>query len=116
MTAPLVLRFFQPDPAVIVAGCDRDALARAHVAGTSFLVLIGPPGPIGPAGPEAPPYEHVQASASAIWTVNHNRGARPLVQVLTPGGAEVEAEILHVSDNQFQVKFSQPFAGTAIAR
>lgn len=50
MSAPLVLRFFQPDPAVMVAGCDRDALARAHVAGSSFLVLIGPPGRQGDPG------------------------------------------------------------------
>jgi hypothetical protein len=58
-------------------------------------------------------YVHVQASAAAEWTVNHNLGRRPLVAVTTIGGIEVETDVLHVSDSQARLTFASAFAGRA---
>jgi Major tropism determinant N-terminal domain len=51
---------------------------------------------------------------SLNWTVNHNLGFRPAVTVLSPGGAEVWAEVIHASVNQALVYFDAPYAGVAI--
>lgn len=76
----------------------------------------GPAGPVGPAGPGAEVFEYSPPTAQAEWVLNHNFGRRPVVQVLSPGGFEVEAEVAHVSTNQARVYFNQPQQGTAIAR
>jgi len=73
-------------------------------------VIIGPPGRDGGAGA----YEHVQASASVSWTVNHNLGRWPAaVTVVTTGGVEVTSDVTHVSINQTTIAFARPFAGRA---
>lgn len=58
-------------------------------------------------------YVHTQLAPAATWIINHNRGAVPTCTVCSPGGAEVEAEVLHVSLNQTQVLFVAPASGTA---
>ena len=58
-------------------------------------------------------YEHTQSVAAATWTVNHNLGFKPYVQVLSNGGAEVEVEVVHISVNQLQIYFINAFAGYA---
>lgn len=84
---------------------------------TSFYSgLVGPAGPAGPAGPVAEVFEYSPPTAQAEWVLNHNFGRLPVVQVLSPGGFEVEAEVAHVSLNQARVYFNQPQQGTAIAR
>jgi hypothetical protein len=56
---------------------------------------------------------HVQTTASALWTINHNFGYRPSVTLLTSGGAEMDASIIHASDNQVLVTFTTPQTGSA---
>lgn len=75
----------------------------------------GVPGPAG-AGNASAPFTFVQASASALWTVNHNLGWTPLVELLTAGGQVLDALITHISVNQFTVTFNAPTAGRALAR
>lgn len=53
-----------------------------------------------------------QSSASATWTVNHNLGVRPTATILSPGGVEVEATVVHISVNQLQVLFASPQTGS----
>ncbi len=80
---------------------------------------IGPPGPEGPQGPVGPMggyYEHVQASASSEWIVNHNLGYNPVIEVLSPGGLTVVVEIQHMTTNQARVYFLTPQTGKAIVR
>ncbi len=82
--------------------------------------LRGPPGTTGPKGErgvrgysgagETPIYERT-CEASATWTVNHNLGRRPSVSLVTPGGAEFDAEVVHVSENQLVVYLAAPAAG-----
>lgn len=58
-------------------------------------------------------YVHTQASASATWTVNHNLGFRPAVEVLDAGGQKVHVAVVHTSVNQTVISANTPFTGTA---
>ena len=80
----------------------------------------GVPGPAGPAGPAgvagaagAPAYVHVQAVASDTWTINHNLGYRPSVELLSDGGMEFYGDVLHVSANDVICSFLAPVSGLA---
>jgi hypothetical protein len=78
-------------------------------------IVIEVEGPQGPAGaPGGMPYEHIQAPESTTWIVNHNLGHRPVVAVLDIGGAEIEADVRHMSLNQCRVYLSVPAVGTVI--
>lgn len=94
----------QPDSSVLVE--------EVEVVEVVALCEQGPPGPPGISANAA--YQHTQASASDVWTVNHNLGFRPAVSALSPGGKEMWAEILHTSNNQFIVYFDSPTTGIAI--
>lgn len=59
------------------------------------------------------PYTHTQSSASSTWTINHNFGVKPLVAIINSGGNEVEAQLVHTSNNQVIAYFSTPVAGIA---
>lgn len=68
-------------------------------------------------GWQAPPsgasFTHSQGSAAATWTVNHNLGVRPAVEVRTTGGQVVVADVLHASADQVLISFATAVAGTA---
>jgi hypothetical protein len=85
----------------------RGAARTRIIAGSRGL--RGQPG----SGGAAVSYTHTQASPLAQWTVNHNLGARVLVAVFSPGGVEVEADIVHVSTNQCLINFASPQSGSA---
>jgi hypothetical protein len=74
------------------------------------IVMQGVPGPQGPAG-TITDYTATFASAASTWIVNHNLGREPAIQVLTPGGMEMEAAVVHVSVNQAQINFASPQTG-----
>lgn len=73
----------------------------------------GAPGKPGPPGANGAGYVHSQQSADTQWVVNHNLGVRPSVSVTDTGGAELDAEVLHVSLNQLFILFNTPMAGLA---
>lgn len=62
----------------------------------------------------APSYTHDQPAAAAEWIVNHNLATWPAVRVMTVGGVEMLAEVLHTSANQLRIYFDQPTAGRAV--
>jgi hypothetical protein len=64
-----------------------------------------------PAGIE--PHVHTQSSPLAEWIINHNRGVPLGATVFSPGGAEVEVEVVAVSPNQTRIYFVVPATGTA---
>lgn len=85
-----------------------------HVDGRDTVVRAGSAmGVQGPPGTSGASYTHTQAVASSVWTINHNLGFRPAITLLTDGGAVIDAEIGHASDNAAVVTLSQPLAGTA---
>lgn len=80
-----------------------------------FSLTVGLPGPQGPPGPSgAAFYEHVQSTPLQVWTVAHNLGHYPDVNVYTAGGVLIETpEVANLSVNVLEIRFSTPFAGTA---
>jgi hypothetical protein len=69
--------------------------------------------PSGPPGPPAPSYSHQQSEASATWTINHNLGFRPSVELLDNANREIDGAVYHTSLNQAVAMFTRPVAGTA---
>lgn len=82
-----------------------DLLAQAGAAGAD--------GKDAAAGLGTETYIHTQTAAATTWTINHNLGFRPAIELFDAGGAEFEAEVLHVSDNQAMVYLATPYAGSA---
>ncbi len=73
----------------------------------------GAPGAPGPAGPAGATFEHTQGSALATWTINHNLGFKPSIQLYRVGDVQIVGEVIHVSVNQALAMFSEPVSGYA---
>ena len=58
-------------------------------------------------------YVHVQASASATWTVNHTLGGYPSVTVVDTASTTVIGEVSYISTSQVRISFTAPFSGYA---
>lgn len=58
-------------------------------------------------------YDHSQPTPASTWTINHNLGFKPSVDVFDAGSREVNVEVLHTSVNQTLVLFVAPNAGFA---
>ncbi|WP_279480222.1 hypothetical protein [Aureimonas sp. SK2] len=78
-------------------------------------LVAGVPGPRGPGatGDGVTFYDHVQATPTTVWTIAHNLGFRPSVTILSTGGAEMRADVRHLSDDVLTVVFLLPTAGSA---
>lgn len=74
----------------------------------------GPKGDKGDTGQAGSTHEHHQTVAAANWVVNHNLGFRPAVTILSVGGAQMLAEVIHASLNQVLVYFDEPMTGLAV--
>lgn len=83
------------------------------IVGQVLDVIEGPGGPMGAKGPAGTSYEHLQPSASAEWIINHNLGVRPSITVLSPGGVELLADVVHLTANQARVYLAAPMSGSA---
>lgn len=107
---------------------ETDALNTLTVEGDPTIVLTetatGPQGPAGPTGatgaqgPAGPATNstvvHDQASASATWTITHNQGRYPTIDIIDSAGNHVIGDIKHNSVNQLVATFDNAFAGKAI--
>jgi hypothetical protein len=74
----------------------------------------GPKGDKGDTGQAGTTHEHYQTTASSTWVVNHNLGFRPAVTILSVGGTQMLAEVIHASLNQVLVYFDEPMTGLAV--
>lgn len=77
------------------------------------IVEVITPGVQGPSGAGGARYIHTQSSPSSTWTINHNLGYNPSITLLSTGGVEIEAGIIHSNLNQVLVSFVIPMTGTA---
>lgn len=68
-------------------------------------------GPQGPAGGTAFVYQ--QAAPATTWTINHNLGYKPSVELLDSGSQEIDGDVSHPSDNQTVVTLNPASAGLA---
>lgn len=59
------------------------------------------------------PFVFRQQQPSSVWTIAHNLGYKPSVSVVSDGGSEILAEVVHLSDNVLRVLFSSPASGWA---
>lgn len=67
-----------------------------------------------PDGTQYGRHGHTQDVPMVTWTVNHNLGFRPNINLYSAGGREMMAEVLHTSLNQTLVYFDNPTAGSAV--
>ena len=74
---------------------------------------VTPRGPPGTSGAAFSGYDHEQASAATVWTVNHNLGFRPDVATYRLGGTEMKGAVQHLSLNTVRITFNSPVAGYA---
>lgn len=58
-------------------------------------------------------YVHQQSAPAGTWTINHNLGFRPSVELLDSGGQEIDGEVSHPTVNQTVVALSPATAGLA---
>lgn len=56
---------------------------------------------------------HLQSAPASTWTINHNLGYRPAVEILDSGGQEIEANVSHPTANQAVVQLNPATAGIA---
>jgi hypothetical protein len=99
------------DPTIVLTETATGPQGAAGPAGAA-----GAAGPQGPAGPAADNLTvvHDQASASATWTINHNQGRYPSIDIIDSAGNHVIGDIKHNSVNQVVATFDNAFAGKAI--
>ena len=79
--------------------------------GDTTVVTITTAGPQGPGGVVA--FVHIQTSPSTTWTINHNLGFRPSVELLDSGSQEIDGAIAHPTTNQTVVTLNPATAGLA---
>jgi hypothetical protein len=80
--------------------------------GDTTVVTVTTAGPQGPGG-SGTAYVHTQASPATTWTINHNLGFRPSVELLDSGSQEIDGAIAHPTVNQTVVTLNPATAGLA---
>jgi hypothetical protein len=76
-------------------------------------IILRTPGVAGPPGPPSSSYVYLQATPSATWSIAHNLGFRPSVQVFDSGSQKIEGDVSHSSLNTVSIMFAVPTAGFA---
>ena len=108
-------------PDYVITARNEVAVAAAIGDGNDIAVTVQTGDPItltvqagatGPPGSSAS-YLHTQSSPASTWTVNHNLGTRPAVEVRDTGGNEILAGVTHASANQVLISFVSAKTGTA---
>jgi len=96
---------------VLVTEQSSTAVVTVPITSTVTAITVGPQGGLGSGGNAA--YEFVQAAPATTWTINHNLGFRPSVEILDAGSQEIDGEISHPSVNQTVVTLNPASAGLA---
>lgn len=79
-----------------------------NATNTSQLVNDGESG-----NPFISAYTHSQGLPSTVWTINHNLGRRPSVNVEDSAGSIMEGAVDHIDDNNLVITFNNGFSGEA---
>jgi len=93
---------------VTVTENGSSTVVTVPVTSTVTAITEGPQGPAGGAA-----YVHVQSASATVWTINHNLGYRPSVELLDTGNQEIDGDIAHPSINQTVVTLNPASAGLA---
>jgi hypothetical protein len=65
------------------------------------------------AADEGAAFVFTQSVAASTWTINHNLGYVPSVEIFDSGSQEIEADVSHPSVNTAVIVFAVPIAGFA---
>lgn len=99
---------------VVVVQDRRPTVVVLNRQTVAEIAARGPQGERGPPGTPATGAGTDFPQSSALqWTINHNFGYRPSVELIDESGREFDAEIQHLSVNTVRVTFLAPTAGTA---
>lgn len=93
---------------VTVTENGSSTVVTVPVTSTVTAVTQGPQGPSGAAA-----FVYQQAAPAATWTINHNLGYKPSVELLDSGSQEIDGDVSHPSDNQTVVTLNPASAGLA---
>ena len=111
VTVPVVSTVLATDTnTLVVTESDNSAIVTVPVTSTVSVIAVGPQGPQGAVGAG---YDFVQSSPSASWTINHNLGYKPGVDVYDSGSQQIQAEVSHTSVNQTVILLTASTAGFA---
>jgi hypothetical protein len=95
---------------VTVTEDGSSTVVTVPVTSTVTAVTAGPQGPPGTSGAG---YDFIQSSSSATWTINHNLGFKPGVDVYDSGSQQIQAEVSHTSVNQTVILLTVSTTGFA---
>lgn len=68
---------------------------------------------IGPQGSAGAGFVFTQPSSASSWTINHNLGFKPSVDVYDSGSQQIQVEVSHASINQTVILLTASTAGFA---
>ena len=94
-------------PNVLAVGTVTVGTAAVTITGTApsqTLNFVLPPGAS---------YIHNQSTSASTWTISHNLGFFPSVNVVDNGGNMVIGDVLYITENQVSISFSASFGGKA---
>ena len=92
---------------ITVTDSGSNTVVAVPVTSTVTATTAGPQGPAG-AG-----YLHQQTTSSTTWTINHNLGFRPAVELFDSGSQEIEGDVAHPSINQAIITVNPATTGSA---
>lgn len=98
---------------VTVQGGQQTTVQVDRTTAVQVAAGVGPRGPAGPSGADQDSFNFVQATPAMQWSISHNLGRRPIVELLSAGGMEIDADVVHLSADQVLVNFVIPTAGSA---
>lgn len=101
------------DYKVVIIEEETNVTTVVSAPSPSLVITAVEVGPQGPQGPPGEAYVFQQLSASATWTINHNLGFKPSVELLNSGSQEIEGDVVHTSVNQTVISFTSPVLGSA---
>jgi hypothetical protein len=93
---------------VTVTENGSSTVVTVPVTSTVTAITQGPQGPSGAAA-----FVYQQAAPATTWTINHNLGYKPSVELLDSGSQEIDGDVSHPSDNQTVVTLNPASAGLA---
>jgi hypothetical protein len=113
-TIPLALPLVASTPAGNINFYAAPGSYWAELTGTLTAISVDP----AYVGPTVIPdtYVHEQTAPSNLWTIDHHLGIEPDVDIVLPGGAQVESFVQHPTTEQTVISLSAALTGRAYLR
>lgn len=93
---------------VVIEEDENLVVVEAPISAITTIIAQGPQGPAGGSA-----FVYQQVAPATTWTINHNLGYKPSVELLDSGSQEIDGEVAHPSNNQTIVRLNPASAGLA---